>query len=120
MKDQRLKVFRDAVEQLIESLDAHVRLARWDAKEPKPEPLVALASKLMDRLGAADRLSAARYQGAAADVAKVDAMRLAMKRLETAYAAFRRETKLGGETTGALVTLESEVGAVASTSRAWA
>ena len=120
MRDQRLKVFRDAVDQLLESLDAHIRLARWDAKEPKPEPLVSTASKLIDRLGAAVRLSAARYQGPAADVAKVDAMRAAMKRLDSAYAAFRRATRDGGEVVGAVGTLESEVGAVAGTSRAWA
>lgn len=120
MRDQRLKVFRDAVEQLIASLDAHVRLARWDANEPKPEPLVAAAAKLIDRLGAADRLSAARYQGPATDVAKVDAMRVAMKRLDSAYAAYRRETQFGGESAAAVATLESEVGAVADTSRAWA
>lgn len=120
MRDQRLKVFRDAVEQLIESLEAHVRLARWDSTEPKPAPLASAASKLIDRLGAADRLSAARYQGPATDVAKVDAMRGAMKRLEGAYAAFRKETQSGGEILAAAATLESEVGAVASTSRAWA
>jgi hypothetical protein len=65
-------------------------------------------------------LSAARYQGPATDIAKVDAMRAAMKRLDSAYAVFRRETQLGGEVGGALATLESEVGAVTGTSREWA
>jgi len=120
MKDQRLKVFRNAVEQLIESLEASIRLARWDANEAKPDPLVAAAAKLLDRLGAADRLSSARYQGSPAEVAKVDAMRGAMKRLESAYAAYRKEAKPGGDIVAAVAALESEVGAVAGTSHSWA
>ena len=123
MRDQRLKVFRDAVEQLIESLEAFIRLARWDGTEAKPEPLVALSAKLLDRLGAADRLSDARFQGPPAEVAKVDAMRVALKRLDAAYAAYCRETRnaaAGTDLKAAVATLESEVGATAATASSWA
>src|SRR5687768_8261365 len=110
MKDQRLKVFRDAIEALIESLEAFIRLARWDASEPKPDPLSGHAAKLIDRLGAADRLAGSRFQGPAQEVAKVDAMRSALGRLDAAYAAYCRANR-SGAAAGSLETLESEVGA---------
>src|SRR5687767_3689989 len=39
MKDKRVIVFRTAFEELLESLDATVRVTRWDSVEAIPEPL---------------------------------------------------------------------------------
>ena len=64
-KDPRIVTFRGALESLIESLDATVRIARWEAGgESIPEPLRHSAAQLQDRLGSANRLAAGRFVGA--------------------------------------------------------
>src|SRR5580692_9633258 len=93
MKDQRLKVFRHAVDGVIESLDAFVRVSRWSGVDVPPEPLRAAAAKLVDRLGAADRLSSGTFRGSPADVSKVSAMCVAMKRLDSAYVTYRKRVE---------------------------
>ena len=80
MKDQRIKVFRGALEGLIESLDALVRVSRWSEPDPPPDPLRSAASKLMDRLGTAGRLSSGTFVGTPADTNKVEAMITTMRR----------------------------------------
>jgi hypothetical protein len=87
MKDKRVVVFRKALKELVESLDATLRLANWDDAESVPEPLRDSASRLSDRLGAADRLAAGIFKGNTADVAQVKALTDAMRRVETAYVA---------------------------------
>ena len=90
MKDVRVTTFRNALEGLIESLDATVRVTRWSEAESVPEPLKESASRLITRLGTADRLAAASFSGTVADVARVAAMRSAMRRLDAAYVAYRQ------------------------------
>ncbi|MCC6555191.1 MAG: hypothetical protein IT372_19675 [Polyangiaceae bacterium] len=90
MKDARVTIFRTTLEDLIESLDATVRMTRWSGDEGVPEPLKESASQLLKRLGAADRLAAASFSGSAVDVARVSAMRGAMRRLDAAYVAYRQ------------------------------
>lgn len=119
MKDQRLIVFRKAIDTLIESLEAVVRLSRWSGTEPKPEPLVSAAAQLLDRLGAADRLSATKFAGPTADVAKVNAMCAAMKRLDAAYLAYMQQSSSPADRKTAADTLESEVAATAAGAEAW-
>jgi hypothetical protein len=119
MKDQRLQVFRTTIDAVLESLQAVVRLARWTGTEAKPESLVASASKLLERLGTADRLSVARFTGRDADVAKVGAMCAAMKRLDAAYVAYMQSTRTQSDPKSAADTLESEIAATAATSGAW-
>ena len=91
MKDQRIKVFSAAVDALTESLDALVRVSRWTGAEPPPEELSAAVSKLVDRLGVASRLVSNPFQGTPADMRKVSAMCGAMKRLDAAYVAYRKQ-----------------------------
>lgn len=91
MKDARVTTFRNALEGLIESLDATVRVTRWSEVESVPEPLKESASRLLARLGTADRLAAASFTGTVADVARVAAMRTAMRRLDAAYVAYRQQ-----------------------------
>lgn len=91
MKDARVTTFRKALEELVESLDATIRMARWNDGENVPEPLKESASRLLSRLGTADRLSSASFTGTATDVARVAAMRGAMRRLDAAYVAYRQQ-----------------------------
>ncbi len=119
MRDQRLRVFRTAVDGLLESLDAVIRLSRWNEAESKPEPLVTAAAKLLDRLGAADRLAASHFNGPATDVAKVTAMRSAMKRLDGAYLAYCKQSSSPAEKADAATALETEVSATSALANKW-
>lgn len=119
MRDQRLSVFRAAVDGLIESLDAVVRLSRWSDGEPKPEPLVTAAAKLQDRLGAAERLVASRFAGTANDAAKVTAMCSALKRLDAAHLTYCKQSASKGEKAEATTALESEVSSTSALAASW-
>ena len=90
MKDARVTTFRKALEELIDSLDATIRVARWADGESIPDPLKESSSRLLARLGTAHRLAAASFSGTVADVARVSAMRAAMRRLDAAYVAYRQ------------------------------
>src|SRR5215469_12613505 len=91
MKDNRLKVFQTAIEALLESLDAYVRVERWPESGDLPEPLHAAATKLNDRLAAADRLASGVFVGTPVDSRKVTAMCSAMRRLDAAYVTCRHQ-----------------------------
>jgi hypothetical protein len=120
MKDQRLKVFRGAVDALVESLEALVRVSRWsDAAEAPPESLNAAVSKLIDRLGTANRLAAGNFSGTATDTRKVTAMCATMKRLDAAYVAYRKKVASTPEqTVDAAAALELEISEAAAASAA--
>lgn len=94
MKDPRVITYRKALEALLESLDATLRIERWPAGEGPPDPLKDSAAQLVARLGTAGRLASSRFAGAVADVSRVDSMRAAMKRLDSAWVAYR--SGLGG------------------------
>lgn len=123
MNDLRLRVFRSAVDDLVESLQAVIRLARWDGAEPEPEPLVAAAARLQDRLGAAGRLATTRFQGPAREVTKVEGICKALGTLDAAYLAFRRQMQASPAGSPAreeaLATLEAEIAAATADSAAW-
>jgi hypothetical protein len=91
MKDKRIMVFRKALEELVDSLDATLRVATWDDAELVPEPLKDSASRLVARLGTADRLAAGVFKGSATDAARVVTLTGAMRRLETAYLGYRKK-----------------------------
>lgn len=116
LRDQRLQVFRSAVDGLVESLDAIVRLARWTDAEARPEPLVLAAAKVQDRLGAADRLAASKYTGPPADVAKVEVMCATMKRLDAAFLTYSK-TRNGNHDAEAATALEAEIAAATEAAR---
>jgi len=120
MKDQRLNVFRGTIEGLLESLDAFVRVSRWNESGTPPEPLNSAASKLIDRLGTANRLSAGTFVGTQSDNGKVLAMCTAMKRLDAAYVVYRQQTQWAPDRrVSASATLEAEIGEVRSTAHEW-
>ena len=93
MKDRRVTVFHKSLEELVDSIDATLRVSSWDASDAVPEPLKTSASQLMSRLGTADRLAAGVFNGNSRDAVRVEELTGAMRRLETAYLAY---VKAGG------------------------
>jgi len=92
MKDSRIAIFRTTLNSVIESLDAMLTVARWTGEETIPEPLKATASHLATRMGAADRLTSARFAGSTKDAVRVSEMVASMRRLDAAYVAFCRQS----------------------------
>jgi hypothetical protein len=118
-KDPRIVAFRGALESLIESLDATVRIARWQAGgEPIPEPLRQSAGQLQDRLGSANRLAAGRFVGAPAVVATSDAIKEAVRGLDTAFVAYRKRAE-GAQRDEAVIELDGEVGRIKLDAHRW-
>jgi len=120
-KDPRIVTFRGALESLIESLDATVRIARWQGgdAEPIPEPLERSAAQLQDRLGSATRLAAGKFVGAPAVVTTSDAIREAVVQLEAAFVAYRKRSGAAGEQDEAAIALDAEVGRVKLDAHRW-
>ena len=121
-KDPRIVTFRGALESLIESLDATVRIARWaPGGEPIPEPLRRSAEQLQERLGSANRLAAGKFVGAPAVVATSDAIREAVQQLDAAFVAYRkRATDTGpGQQDEAAIELDAEVGRIKLDAHRW-
>jgi hypothetical protein len=112
--DPRIVTFRGALESLIESLDATVRIARWQpGGEPIPEPLRLSAAQLQERLGSANRLAGGRFVGAPGVVATSDAIRKAVLQLDAAFVAYRKRADGGaGERDEAAIELDAEVGRI--------
>jgi hypothetical protein len=115
MKDQRVQVFRTTLEALIESLNAFVRVSRWSDEAPSPEPLRLAASKLMDRIGSAERLASGKFNGTPQEVDRVNTMCDSMRKLDAAYVKYRRRVEgAPAQKADALTTLEAEVGEAAA------
>jgi hypothetical protein len=118
MKDARLKVFRGALDGLTESLEALVRVTRWSGTEVPPEPLRNAVSKLSERLGSAGRLASGAFVGTPADTTKVQAMCDTMKRLDSAYVAFRKQLEARPDKPGdAAERLEHDIAEATATTR---
>jgi hypothetical protein len=109
MKDERVIFFRKALDGLIESLEATVRVTAWSGEESIPEPLKESASQLITRLGTADRLASDTFNGSATDTARVSAMCAAMRRLDAAYVTYRQRLTTPAERSAAALALDSEL-----------
>ena len=109
MKDERVIFFRKALDGLIESLEATIRVTGWSGDESVPEPLKESASRLVARLGTADRLASDTFSGSATDTARVSAMCAAMRRLDAAYVAYRQKLSNPAERSAAALALDSEL-----------
>jgi hypothetical protein len=103
--DSRVAIFRGALDSLIESLEATVRVARSASGEGTSELLEASAAQLLPRLGAANRLAAGRFSGSIADVARVQAIAAAVRRLDAAYVVYCQ----GRNRDLAAITLDTEI-----------
>ncbi len=120
MNDQRVAYFRKALETLVDSLDATARLSRWDGTDSAPEPLQESAAKLGERLGAANRLAAGKFVGAAQVVASLNGVSGAIKRLDAAYVQYRhRIDSKPTERDEAAVALDAEIGSVKAEAERW-
>ena len=120
MKDQRLAFFRGALDGLLESLEASVRISRWRGPEAIPEPLQKAHNQLLDRLGAANRLAAGKFAGTPVVIAAMTAMSVAIQKLDVAFVEYRR-TIAGNPTQqeeGAIA-LEAEIEAVKLEAPKW-
>ncbi len=118
MKDQRVDFFRKLLESLVESLEADVRVGRWDGPEAVPEPLRKSAEKVVERLTAANRLASDRFLGSAAVVASLTAMSDAARRLDAAYVESRKPHGPGYRDEAAL-TLSRAIDAVKGEADRW-
>ena len=121
MKDQRLTFFRNTFEALVESLDATVRLARWNSTEAVPDPLRQSATQLLDRLGTANRLATGKFQGSPTVVASMTAIAAAIARLDAAFVQYRKITETApAQKDEAANQLDSEIGNVKADAEKWA
>jgi hypothetical protein len=89
MKDRRVSYVRGVLSELVESLDATMRIARWQDDDAVPPPLRASADLLVERLGKANRLANDRYAGSSVAVQAISAMSTAIQRLDLAFVAYR-------------------------------
>jgi hypothetical protein len=121
MKDQRVPFIRRALDGVLESLEATLRVKRWTGVEEIPEPLKKAAMRLVERLGTADRLAATAFRGTPQDVGRVEAMVSAIRRLDAAYVAFRQALdRKPEELEAAAVALTEEIDHVKSGIEHWA
>ncbi len=121
-QDPRIATFRGALEALLESLDATVRVARWQQADGEaiPEPLQDSASRLVQRLGSATRLTTSRFVGAPALVTMNDAIRSAVSALDVAYVAYRKQVdSSAGSREEAAIALDAEIGRVKTQAHLW-
>jgi hypothetical protein len=88
----RVAIFAKALDALLESLDAKMRVEAWREPEPVPEPLVASAAQVVVRLGAANRLAAGRFSGSIPDTNGVRAIADAVRTLDMAYLVFVQDS----------------------------
>jgi hypothetical protein len=88
----RVAIFTQALDVLVESLDAKIRVEAWRAAEPVPEPLQTSAGQVVVRLATANRLAAGRFSGSIADAARVSVVADAVRRLDAAYVVYVQDT----------------------------
>jgi hypothetical protein len=120
MKDGRPMLLRKALEAVIDSLDATLRVQRWSGADAVPEPLVQSASLLLPRLGAADRLLLRKFVGAPSDESRMDAMTSAVRHLDKAYVEYRKRiTNQTPDRDAAATALDAEVCDVKAAATRW-
>ena len=112
MKDQRVAHFRKLLDSLVESLEADVRIMRWEGPEAVPEPLQKSAGELVSRLKAANRLASETFAGPPAVVASLTAMSGAARRLDAAYLESRKGAEAARPPDDSIRTLTEEIDAV--------
>ena len=117
MKDARVAAFRSALESLMTSMDAAVRIARWtEAPEAIPAPLQKAATALDERLANATKLAETKVVGAPQVMARINAMGDCIRRLDEAYKAYRAEiTDAPGTVAEAALTLDAAIADVKDT-----
>jgi hypothetical protein len=105
MKDRRVAYVRGVLGELVESLDATVRIARWNGEEVVPPPLRASANLLVERLSKANRLAADKFVGAPSAVRAISELSTAITRLDNAFVAYRN----GSDREATVLALDAEI-----------
>ncbi len=108
MKDRRVAYVRGVLGELVESLDATLRIERWEGDEAIPGALRASADLLSERLGKANRLAADRFVGSPIAVRAISELGTAINRLDRAFVAYRS----AAERTEGAVALDAEIARV--------
>ena len=93
MNHQRILVFRHALADLLESLDATIDVTNGSVPEVAPEPNGDAAAKLQVRLASAGRLAAGKFSGTPADIPRVATICGQITQLESAYVAYCRQAR---------------------------
>lgn len=120
--DPRIVTLRGALESLLESLDATVRIARWPHGDggPVPDALQRSAVQLQVRLGSATRLASGKFAGTAAVVEKSDAIKEAVRDLDAAFVTYRKRLEgAASEHDEAALELDAVLGRVKRDAARW-
>jgi hypothetical protein len=120
--DAHIVTFRRALESLLESLDATVRIARWQHGEggPVPEALQRSVVQLQVRLGSATRLASGKFAGTTALVEKSDAIKEAVRDLDAAFLAYRKRIDGGvNDRDEAALDLDAVLGRIKRDAHRW-
>jgi hypothetical protein len=120
MNDRRVAAIREALQTLLDSIDAVSRLNRWDASDPIPQSLEQSAKQLEPRLEKAKGLVASSYVGNALVMSQLNGLSDAIRRLDDAYVAYRaRIAEDPTQLTVALDTMNYEVDEVKNAAQRW-
>jgi hypothetical protein len=119
VKDTRVAFFRKTLEDLLDSLDATIQLAQWDAAESASDALKESAAHVVTRLGAVDRLAASNVKGSPADAGRLDVMLATMRRLDAAFVSYRQSLGRAPSDRAAAVTALSEEVAKVRSDQDW-
>ena len=110
MKNRKVSYVRNALIELVESLDATLRIDRWPGEEVIPAPLRASAALLVDRLGRANRLAADKFVGPPVAVAAISSISTSIRRLDLAFVEYRNAPRRGESA----IALDEEIARVRS------
>jgi hypothetical protein len=88
MNDRRVNAIRNALEALIESVDATSRIARWGQQDPVPDSLRQAAERLEANRKTANGLTLDNAIGTPAIVHRLSALTGAVRSLSAAYDEF--------------------------------
>jgi len=120
MNDRRVAAIREALENLLDSIDATSRLKRWDATDPFPESLRKSATELDQRLEVANQLASKSYVGSTLVVSRLNGISDAIRRLDRACADFRARIALDPlQVSAALDAMDAEVDEVKNAAERW-
>jgi hypothetical protein len=120
MNDRRVAAIREALENLLDSIDATSRLKRWDVTEPFPESLRKSATELDARLESANQLASKSYVGSQLVVSRLSGISDAIRRLDWACKDFReRITREPEQLSVALDAMDAEVDEVKNAAARW-
>ena len=112
MNDRRVTAIRNALEALVESINATTRIARWDISDPVPDSLRLAASQLEGNLKLANELARGNVSGTPAIVHRLSVTSSAVLRLTAAYREF--ESLKGGDASDISIARENLEAAIDS------